>query len=292
MPYTILTDTSANLPTPLLRQYDIAVLPFQYFIEGEAHTCQDTEQFDDKAYYGMIRRGVRVTTSQITPQTYADVMTPFLEQGNDILFIGMSSGISGSFHCAEIASEELREQYPRRVIRLVDTKGASLGEGLHALWAAQQRAKGMSLEQVTDALEKRCRETYQSFTVDDLMHLRRSGRLSNAAAVIGTVLGIKPILKGDEEGRIVACAKVRGRKQSIRAIAEKYRTLVRHPEAQTVGIAHADCPEDAETLAEMIRQIAPPKEILTVKYEPVTGSHVGPGALALFFLGDEQVRGC
>ena len=202
----------------------------------------------------------------------------------------MSSGISGAYSCAEMAAAQLREDYPQRAIRLVDTMGASLGEGLLALRAAACREQGMGLDETADFLLELRERFYQVFTVDNLAYLQRSGRISNATAVIGTVFQIKPLLKGNEEGKIVTFGKVRGRKQSIQALAEKYDTLVKNPGEQTVGIAHADCPEDADYLAGLLRKNFPPKDILTVCYEPVTGSHVGPGTLALFFEGEKGVR--
>lgn len=288
--FAIFTDTSANLPTQLLAKHHIHVLPFQYIIDGNAHTCMDTDAFDGASFYGAIRAGTQVTTSQITPQLYIDGMSPALESGMDVLFVGMSSGISGSFRSAELAAEELRAMFPRRSIRLVDTLAASLGEGIPVLRAASYRAEGKSLAETADLLLADCKRICQVFTVDDLMHLRRGGRLSGVTAIVGTVLHIKPLLKGNEQGQIVTFGKVRGRKSSIEALAKRYEALVEHPETQIIGIAHADCPEDAAYLCELLRQNRPPKEILLVDYEPVTGSHVGPGALALFFMGGEDVR--
>lgn len=291
MSYTITTDTSANLPTPFLKANGVGVLPFYYFVEGKPYACLDTEQFDDVAFYNKIRKGVKVTTSQITPQAYTDMFQPILERGQDILFIGMSSGISGSFGCAQMAAAELRAKYLDRTIRLVDTLGASLGEGLFVMEAVRCREKGMTVDETAELLLRERYKMCQVFTVDDLMHLRRTGRLSNAGAVIGTVLGIKPLLKGNEEGKIVSFAKVRGRKNSIQAIADQYDRLVRSAGEQTIGIAHADCPDDVAYLISLLQRNHPPKAVMTVKYEPVTGSHVGPGALALFFMGDEGFRG-
>ena len=291
MSYVIMTDTSANLPTPFLRENQVEVLPFYYFIEGKPYACLDTEQFDDVEYYNKIRKGVKVTTSQITPQAYTDKFLPVLERGEDILFIGMSSGISGSFGSAQMAATELRESHPDRTIRLVDTLGASLGEGLFVVDAVRCREKGMTVDATAERLLKERFKMCQVFTVNDLMHLRRTGRLSNASAVIGTVLGIKPLLKGNNEGKIVSFAKIRGRKASIQAIADQYDRLVRDAGSQTIGIAHADCPDDTAYLISLLYRNHPPKAVMTVKYEPVTGSHVGPGALALFFMGDEGFRG-
>jgi len=291
MSYAIVTDTSANLPTPMLKELDITVLPFSYLYDGQEHTCMDTEAFDGKAYYNMMRDGVKVTTSQITPFRYTEHFRPLLEAGQDILFVGMSSGISGSYAMAEVAAEGLREEFPLRKLRLVDSLGASLGEGIIALKAAEYREKGFSIDENADLLLAMRHRMAQIFTVDDLMHLRSTGRLSNAAAFVGTVLQIKPLLKGNEEGKIVTCGVARGFKKAVAAMAKKYNELVVNADEQIVGIAHADCREAAEQLAEMLRAKFPPKRILTVCYEPVTGSHVGPGTLALFFEGSADVRG-
>lgn len=290
MVFSILTDTSANLPAAFVREKEITVIPFSYHCDGQDYTCIDPEGFDAAAYYGAMRQGKRFTTSQITPQAYIDILRPMLEAGQEILFVGMSSGISGSYHSAELARSELLEDFPAAKLRLVDTLGASLGEGLLVMQAAELRAQGLSLDETADRLLALRAHMCQVFTVDDLMFLHKGGRLSGAAAVVGTVLNIKPILKGNEHGKIVTCGKVRSRKRAIEALAAKYDELVENAAEQTVGIAHADCAQDAEALQALLRRNDPPKEILTVDYEPVTGSHVGPGALALFFLSHADVR--
>ncbi len=287
--YTILTDTSANLPTPLLREQNILTLPFTFYANGQDHTCTDTTIFDDQAYYQAIAEGMRVSTSQITPQTYTDIMQPILEQGSDLLFIGMSSGISGSFASARIAAEQLRQEYTQDII-LIDSLGASLGEGLLVLYAARCRAQGMTIAQTAAEIQNRRHFMCQVFTVDDLAYLRATGRLSSIRAAVGTLLKIKPILKGDAEGKIVSFARAKGRRQALHALAEQYESLAIEPQNQTIGIAHAGCPEDAAWLTERLRRNKPPRDILTVAYEPVTGAHVGPGAIALFFLGDPMFR--
>ena len=291
MSFFIVTDTSANLPTELLVKYGIPAVPFSYCRDGVSSVCEDTRTFDGAAYYGAMRAGERITTSQINPQKYLDAFEPILQAGNDLLYVGMSSGISGSFHWANVAAAQLRLDYPQRQIELVDTRTASLGEGIPVLKAEEFRQAGLSLAETAERLRAFCETMYSVFIVDDLMHLRRTGRLSGAIALVGTVLQIKPMLKGNEEGKIVNFAKIRGRRKAVEALAEKYDTLAAAPEEQIVGIAHADCPEDAALLADLLRKNRPPKEILTVCYEPVTGSHVGPGTLALFFEGGPGVRG-
>lgn len=290
MSFVIMTDTSANIPTRRAAENDLTVIPFSYYINGREHTCLDTDLFNGDDYYDMIRKGVKASTSQVPPQRYIDHFEPALKEGKDIVYVSMSSGISGSCGAAGIAAGQLAEEYPERRIKVIDTLAASLGEGLVALKACEYRARGLSFEETVEKLMSMARRMFQVFTVDDLMHLRRGGRLSNLSAIVGTVLNIKPLLKGNSEGKIVAFAKVRGRKHSIRALAERYDRLVDRPEEQTIGIAQAGCRDDAEQLSELLMKNRPPKEILNVEYEPVTGSHVGPGALALFFLGKDGVR--
>ena len=290
MQFIAVTDTSGNLPTAVARENDLKMIPFAYYIDGERFTCLDTESFDGDAFYTMLKT-TEVKTSQINPQEYADFFEPFLADGRDVVYVAMSSGISGSCQSAAIGAEMLKERYPDRTIEIVDTRGASLGEGLVAVEAARLRDEGLSASEAAAKLRALSERMFNGFTVNDLMFLRRGGRLSNLSAIVGTVLGIKPMLKGGEDGRISAFDTVRSRKRSVKALASLYDRYVVEPERQTVGIAHAACREDAEELIRLIRESErAPKEILLVDYEPVTGSHVGPGALALFFESAEGVR--
>ena len=289
--FDIITDTSANLPAQWLQENGVAVLPFSFLYDGREHVYTDTDALEGKAFYDAMRQGLKVTTSQVTPQRYEDAMRPILADGRDVLFVGMSSGVSGAFHSGQIAREQLREEFPERKICLVDTLGASLGEGLHVMEAVRLRAQGADIEAVAETLTENVKRMCQVFTVDDLKYLRATGRLSGAKAIIAGALGIKPMLKGDPQGRIVCFAKARGRRASIETMAQQYDKFVENAGGQTIGIAHADCPEDAEYLITLLRRNNPPRDILNVCYEPVTGSHVGPGALALFFMGSEDFRG-
>lgn len=290
MSYTVFTDTSSNLPTDMLERLEVEVVPFSYHVDGKEQSCTDTRTFNGDEYYDAMKNGVRVTTAQVPPQRYIEYFTPALERGDDVLYISMSSGISGSCDSARIAAEELKEQFPLRTVKVVDTLSASLGEGIVVLRAAELHAGGASIERAVELLNALSKRICQIFTVDDLMHLRRGGRLSNISAVVGTVLQIKPLLLGDEQGKIIAIAKVRGKKRAVEALAAKYDALAVEPERQTVGIAHAGCRADAEYLAQLLNKNRPPKEILIVDYEPMTGAHVGPGALALFFESNDEVR--
>ena len=288
--FDVITDTSANLPTPMLKERKIGVLAYSYYYDGREYQCEDTETFDGHGFYQAIREGREVRTSQINPQSFLECFEPSLREGRDVLFVSMSSGISGSCNSARLAALELQTRYPERTVEVVDTIGASLGEGLIALKGADLRDQGCSLEETAAELRALSVRMCQVFTVDDLMHLRRMGRLSNFTAILGSMLRIKPLLKGNEEGKIVSFAKFRGRRKALDALARIYNTFVEAPETQMIGIAHADCPEDADYLIGLLTLDRPPKEILNVCYEPVTGAHVGPDTLALFFLSKEGIR--
>lgn len=290
MDYTIITDTSANLPSAYVSSNSIGVIPFSFYINKKEYTCLDSDGFNAAEYYTLMTENIRITTSQITPYQYIAFFKPFLEAEKDILFVGMSSGISGSFASAEIAAKQLREDYPERNIRLVDSLGASLGEGLLVMKAVECREAGMTIDETANEILRIRHQIYQVFTVDDLKYLHRGGRLSNPTAIVGSILNIKPILIGNRSGKIVSIGKVRGRKRTIQALASKYNDLVVSPETQTVGISHANCREDAETLVNLISSVKPPKKIVIVDHEPATGSYLGPGALALYFQGSPLVR--
>ena len=198
--YRIITDTSANLELELLERKGIAEIPFSFSMPekgGDALYCPDFSAFDSKAFYDAMRSGTRVTTSQITPAQYTEKMRPLLEAGQDILFIGMSSGVSGSFQAGMVAAAQLRAEFPERSIELIDTLGASLGEGLVVLRAAELRDSGIALSAAVHLLSDYRDRICQVFTVDNLKYLCSTGRLSNAKAAIGNILNIKPLLKGD-----------------------------------------------------------------------------------------------
>ena len=288
--FDLITDSSANLPTPMLKERKIGVLPFTYLFEGQEYHCDDTEAFDGHAYYQSIREGRLVTTSQINPETYLECFESSLREGRDVVYVSMSSGISGSCNSARLAALELATRCPERTVEVVDTLGASLGEGIIALKGADLRDQGVTAAETARILREMSQTMCQVFTVDDLMHLKRMGRLSNFSAILGSMLKMKPLLKGNEEGKIVSFGKFRGRRKALDALAGIYNSFVEKPEIQTVGIAHADCPDDAAYLAGLLQLDRPPREILTVCYEPVTGAHVGPDTLALFFLSRPDVR--
>ena len=285
MPFHICTDTSANLPAPLCKKLNIRVLPFHFSRNsGPEECCLNTETFAYDDFYEELKAGTTSTTSMINSEAYREVFEQEAMAGNDVLYIGMSSGISGAFGASVVAAREAGEKYPQRRFEVFDTKGASLGEGLLVLAAQKLQKAGADLSKVLKELDRLRTHMMQVFTVDDLMYLRRGGRISRMKAVIASVLNIKPILRGDEEGRIVVTNKTVGRKASIRTLADDLIDNIDEKDACGVGIAQAGCAADAQKLIERIRAKLPNLPILTVPYEPVTGSHVGPGALALFYI--------
>ena len=285
MAYHIWTDTSANLPAPLCKKLGIGVLPFHFIHNGGAEQCcLDTDAFPYDDYYEDLKNGGVATTSMINSEAYREIFEREAAAGNDVLYIGMSSGISGAYGASALAAREAGERYPQHRFEVFDTKGASLGEGLLVLAAQKLQKAGADLQKVLRELDRLRTHMMQIFTVDDLMYLKRGGRISRMKAVIASVLNIKPILRGDEEGRIVVTNKTVGRKASIRTLADNLIENIDEQDACGVGIAQAGCAADAQTLIARIRARFPSLPILTVPYEPVTGSHVGPGALALFYI--------
>ncbi len=286
MSYQIFTDTAANLPYEEMTRLGIRVLTYPLELGGARYECPaDLTRFDYKQYYHALRSGTPVKTSLINQEVFMDAFAPVLEAGEDVVYIGLSSGVSGTVHSARMAAERLCESYPGRRAEVVDSLGAGLGIGLVACHAADLRAQGMELSALCADLREYCGNMRQYFTVDDMMFLRRGGRISGVKAIVGTVLQIKPILYGNEEGRIVMIDKARGRRDAISRIARLYRETAVDPQHSRVAISHGDCEADAMELAERICEIARPGELIVSVHEPMTGAHVGPGMLALFFAG-------
>ncbi|MDD6201315.1 MAG: DegV family protein [Firmicutes bacterium] len=289
MSYTIFTDACSNLPGYLLTGRNIRVLPCHYTLDDVPGEYDgDIEAFDSHGYYEKLRGGSVLKTSLLNTQLFLDHFRPELEAGRDVVYVGMSSGISGTYQAARIAAEELAEEYPDRTVRTVDSLGAGFGTGLLACRAADLRAEGKTAAEAGEILDGEVPHLLQFFTVDDLHFLRRTGRVSGATAAIGSVLNIKPLLWGDATGHIVACGKYRGRKKAVDAIVERYRDRAVDAQNRRVAITHGDCPEEAAALAERITGICRPKELIVCPHEPFTGAHVGPGMLALFFFGTSR----
>ena len=282
----LFTDTSANLPVEIIDEYGIEVVPFSYTIDGVEYIPE--REFDGKAFYAAMRTGSEVKTSMVNAGTFIERFKTALDAGKDVLYIGMSGGISGTANAALMAKQELDEEYPDRKIVVIDTLAASLGEGLFVIKAAEQLKDGVALDKIEEDIRAQVPSMCQSFTVDDLKYLKKTGRVSGAAAIIGNVLSIHPILIGDYEGKIVVKSKVRGMKRTLDALAERYAELVLN-KAETIGIAHADNEEGKAYLVQRLRDKGLTGKCLSVCYEPVTGSHVGPGTVALFFFGTDRM---
>ena len=228
------------------------------------------------------------TTSAVNVDQYAQMIEPMLQQGKDVLVMAFSSALSATYNSSRLAVEELAEKYPERKVYTVDTKCASLGQGLLVWLAARQREQGRSIEEVRDWVEENKQRVCHQFTVDDLGFLKRGGRISATTAVVGSMLHIKPVLHVDDEGRLVTVGKVRGRHAALKELVDKMEQGAVHPEEQTVFISHGDCLEDAQAVADMVRERMGVKEICIGYVGPVIGAHAGPGVVALFYLGSQR----
>lgn len=287
MSYTLFVDSGSNLPARKLQELSIRVVPFHYELDGKLIRCPDyPDGFDGHSYYDRLRAGAVVKTSLINSADFYDAFRPEVAAGSDVMYVGLSSGISGTVQSATLAAEQLMEEFPGRRVRVVDSMGAGLGTGLLACKAADYRDEGLDIDQAVIKLNFDRDNLCEYFTVDDLMFLKRTGRVSGVTAAIGSMLQIKPMLRGDESGKIVVCGKIRGRKRAIAELAEIYAKKAVNAAAQRVAISHGDCLEEAQKLADKIREIASPRELILSMHEPLTGAHVGPGMLALFFFGD------
>ncbi len=276
----IMTDNAANLPPELREQYNIRELCLTYTVDGRL--IDGSAPFDGHDFYEAMRRGAEVKTSMISPAAARDAIEPALAAGDDVLFLSISGGVSGTCWGVGLIAQELTAEYPGRRVQVLDTRGASLGEGLVVLEAAQMAQQGADMDTIIARAETLCGKMRQHFMVDDLKFLRKGGRLSGAAALAGTLLQIKPILQGDENGKIVVRTKERGRKKAMDTLVALYNELVEDKSAP-VGLSHAAAPAEALHLTTLLRQSGCTGPILTVCHEPVTGAHVGPGMLAMYF---------
>ncbi len=284
--YAVITDSTADLSPELVRELDVEIIPLQFVIDDHTYlNYPDGRELSEKAFYQMLRQQKTATTVQVNASRFVEFFEPILQQGRDILYIAFSSGLSGTYHSSLMAREELQEKYPERRIYICDSLAASMGEGLLVYHAVMEKRKGKDISEVYQWVEDHKKNLCHWFTVDDLHHLKRGGRVSSATALVGTMLGIKPVLHVDDEGHLVNVDKVRGRRQSLQAMAEKMRQTCTHPENQMVFISHGDCLEDAQALADMVRERMQVKDIVIHYIGPVIGAHSGPGTVALFFLG-------
>lgn len=288
--YIIMTDSSADLSQEMLDKLNVKVIPLSLSIDGEEfYNYPDGREISFGNFFNRLRNGADVKTSAINVERFSEYMEKLIApQGRDILYLGFSSGLSSTYSASVIAANELCEKYPERKIYTVDTLCASLGQGLLVYLAAAEKEKGKSIDEVKAFVESTRLKICHWFTVDDLFHLKKGGRISAATAVVGSALNIKPVLRVDNEGKLVSASKAKGRKASLKALADKFIETAENPKEQIIFISHGDCLEDAETLADMIRQETKIRGSCINFVGPVIGAHTGPGMVALFFTGTQR----
>ena len=284
--YQIITDSGADLSQQLLQQLDVKSVSLSLLFRGQ--TQEDKVTDDIVEFYNALGQGEEAKTSAVNPEGWVHVIEHSLKEGKDALVLTFSSGLSTTYQSAVIAANDLLEQYPDRKIRVVDTRCASLGQGLFVYHVCKKRDEGLELEELAAWAEDHKLNLCHWFTVNDLMYLKRGGRVSAATALVGTMLQIKPVLHVDDEGHLINVAKARGRKASIEALAKKLGQLGGNFDNSTCFISHGDCLEEAQYLAELLKTQYGVQEAVIGYVGAVIGSHAGPGVLALFFLGDHR----
>ena len=287
--FVILTDSSADLSEEIVQQQKIQVLPLTVTIGGQDYRdWPDHRELDPHQFYDRLRKGEVATTAGVNVASYIEALEPLLQSGKDVLILAFSSGLSTTCNSAVIAAKELGEKYPDRKIFAVDTLCASLGQGLLVWLCSREKERGKSLEALRDYAEQTKGRICHWFTVDDLNHLKRGGRVSATAALFGTMLSVKPVLHVDDQGRLIPMEKCRGRRAALLALVDHMEKTASDPANQTVFLSHGDCLEDAEFVAEEIRRRFGTKDIRIGYIGPVIGSHTGAGVVALFFLGGQR----
>ena len=287
--FIIVTDSSADLDTGMARELDVQVLPLGFVLEDHTYyNYPDNREMDPHVFYDRLRRGEVATTNAVNVAQYTETLEPLLQAGQDVLVLAFSSGLSTTYNSSAIAVEELSAKYPERKLYTVDTLCASLGQGLLVWYAAQQRNKGWSIEEVRDWVEEHKLNLCHQFTVDDLHFLKRGGRISAATAMVGSMLHIKPILHVDGEGHLINIGKARGRQASLKALVDRMEETSIDSGSLTVFISHGDCLEDARTVAEMVKERFGVQDVYINYVGPVIGAHSGPGTLPLFYMGTER----
>ena len=286
MSYQIITDSGCDFTKEKYEALGLIAAPLTVNFRGETYPDRNDDSLRDM--YAGLRAGEAATTAAANPQQWEEALEPVLASGEDALILAFSSGLSTTYQSACIAADEMKERFPERKILVVDSLCASLGQGLLAYYAARKRDEGLGLEELKAWLEDNKLHLCHWFTVNDLMYLKRGGRISAATAVMGTMLSIKPILHVDDEGHLISVGKARGRKASIQALAAKVGELAKGCDNPVMFISHGDCREDAEYLAGLLKEQYGVTEVYINYVGAVIGSHSGPGTLALFFLGEHR----
>ena len=285
--YTIITDSGCDLKADVLAAGGVRELSLMFHFT-DSETEYKSGDMSIAEFYQQMRDGRVAKTSAVNYEGFRQAFEEELKAGRDVLYIGFSSGLSSTSESAQVAAKELAEEYPDRKVIAIDTLCASAGEGMLVYLAAKMQAEGASIDETAAFVRERYMKMCHWFTVDDLVYLKRGGRVSAAVALAGAVLGIKPVMHVDDEGHLINMSKARGRKAAIKALAQKYMELLEDPEQKMYFISHGDCLEDAELLEELIYQYNGQKAEVITDVGPVIGAHSGPGTLALFFFGKER----
>ena len=286
MSYRIITDTCCDLWQEFYQELQVDVIPLSVNFKGQSINHY-TESWLQEFYNGL-RNGEAAQTAAVNPEGWKKVIEPVLVSGEDVLVLAFSSGLSTTYQSAVIAASELMEAYPQRTVKVVDSLCASMGQGLLLWYACKKRDAGLSLEDLATWCEENKLNLCHWFTVDDLMYLKRGGRVSAATALVGTMLQIKPVMHVDDEGHLIKVSTARGRKASLDALAKKLGETGLPGQNDTVFISHGDCKADADYLADKLQKEYGVKKVITYYVGAVIGSHSGPGTVALFFLGNKR----
>ena len=285
--YVIHTDSACDIAPSLLCEWGVGCTNLTFRFNGEDKEYENGEM-PIKDFYNRMREGGVAKTSAPNVGVFKEAFEKYLSEGLDILYIGFSTGLSTTYNSGRIAAEELSEKYPERKIFTIDTRSASAGFGLLVNLAVKKKAEGKTIDEVKEYIEETAPYMCHWFTVDDLVYLKRGGRISAATAIVGNMLGIKPVLHMDEAGHLISMSKVRGRRASIMALADKYGELHDATKDGTVYISHGDCDEDVETLKTILFEKYGATVELVSYVGTVIGAHSGPKTLALFFIGKER----
>ena len=296
--FQIVVDSAANIPAELVNKYQIQVLSFVNYVDGKELVCFDPslspeeEREKGKKYYDAMRAGMDVKTGLISSGDFENCFRSIMEQNEDVLYFSLSKNISGTFNSARLAAEALMENPPcGRKIRMIDSLNASLAQGILAIYASEMRSQGMEVDAAADLLETYPAKMNGVFTVGDLKYLAKTGRLSGSAALVGNLLKIKPILRGNKDGYIVQFKKCRGRKAALNTLINLVCDTIVGPENQIIGIAHADAYEDSLYVMEEIQKRIKVRDFINTSYDYCTGSHVGPDTIALFYMAKDRELG-
>lgn len=289
MSFRIVTDSSANLTDEQIKNYGLEIVTLSYIADGEVYKSYIKGTVtDNKKFYDFARQKKHLSTSLPSQEDFNDVFEPILAGGEDLLYIGFSSALSGTYQSGKLCLDDLSEKYPDRKIMSVDSLCASLGQGLLVHYAVQYKNDGKNIEEVYHLVESNKLNICHWFTVDDLFYLKRGGRISATSAIAGSILQIKPIMHVNDEGRLVPVGKVIGRKKSLDTLVDNMEKTIDKSIVQPVYISHGDCLDDAEYVAEKVRERFGFDAITINFVDPVIGCHSGPGTLALFFVGSKR----